>query len=202
MTTFFTDQHVPGTNLTGQWTVISGSYKGVGLEAAKYFASWGANIILACCEPPAWELHPTAAVDECNALTAANGHSSTIEWWQINLADLSSVEAFCQLLVSCATDPTTPTISSSQCRTSSHLHDCFHQLGAFDLDHVNGGPGQKGDDYLNNKLDFQMWVAELQSKTPQEPRLPPYHSQRRSSRLCGFRVYGSVFRPRETPQVD
>lgn len=184
--TFLTDQHVPGANLTGKWIIITGSNNGVGFEAAKSFASWGANLILACREPPAWELHPTAAVNECKELAAAHGHESTIEWWQVDMADLSSVDAFCQrwlqcdraldilcnnaglaestkqnrmtkdgfqlvhqvrlslvlfklllhtsridtdeilpgqLLIPCTTDPSTPTISSSQRRAESYLHD-------------------------------------------------------------------------------
>ncbi|PYH94823.1 NAD(P)-binding protein [Aspergillus ellipticus CBS 707.79] len=91
-----TEKHVPGTDLTGKWIVISGSNNGVGFEAAKSFAKWGANLILACREPPVWELHPTAAVQECKDIASAHGHSSTIEWWELDMADTSSVEAFCQ----------------------------------------------------------------------------------------------------------
>jgi NAD(P)-dependent dehydrogenase (short-subunit alcohol dehydrogenase family) len=94
--TFLTDQHVPGADLRRKWIVISGSNNGVGFEAAKSFAAWGANLILACREPPAWELHPTAAVKECKDLAEAQGHSSIIEWWEVDMADLSSVEAFCR----------------------------------------------------------------------------------------------------------
>lgn len=93
---FFTDQHVPGTDLTGKWIVITGSNNGVGFEAAKSFARWGANLVLACREPPEWEQHPTTAAAECKALADAQGHSSTIEWWELDMADFSSVEAFAQ----------------------------------------------------------------------------------------------------------
>lgn len=96
---FLQAQPVPGTDLRGKWIIISGSNNGVGFEAAKSFAAWGANLVLACREPPAWELHPTAAVEQCkdHAETQGNGsHSSTIEWWEIDMADLSSVEAFCR----------------------------------------------------------------------------------------------------------
>lgn len=95
-TTFLTDQHVPGTDLRGKWVIISGSNNGVGFEAAKSFAEWGANLILACREPPAWELHPMAAVDQCKDMAKAHCHSSTIEWWELDMADLNSVEALCQ----------------------------------------------------------------------------------------------------------
>jgi NAD(P)-dependent dehydrogenase (short-subunit alcohol dehydrogenase family) len=95
--TFVTNQQVPGADLSGKWIVISGANNGIGFEAAKSFAAWGANLILACREPPEWELHPTAAVKECKDLAETQGHSSsTIEWWEIDMADLSSVEAFCQ----------------------------------------------------------------------------------------------------------
>lgn len=95
-TTFLTEQHVPGTDLTGKWIIISGANNGVGFEAAKSFAAWGANLILACREPPTWELHPTAALKECKDIAEAHGHSSTIEWWEIDMADLNSIEMFCR----------------------------------------------------------------------------------------------------------
>jgi NAD(P)-dependent dehydrogenase (short-subunit alcohol dehydrogenase family) len=94
--TFLTEQHVPGTDLTGKWIIISGSNNGVGFEAAKSFAAWGANLILACREPPAWEVHPSAALQECQDIAGAHGHSSTIEWWELDMADLNSVEIFCR----------------------------------------------------------------------------------------------------------
>lgn len=99
--TFITEQQVPGADLTGKWIVITGSNNGIGFEAAKSFATWGANLILACREPPAWELHPTAAVKECQDLAAANGHASTIEFWHLDMADLSSVEEFCLRWLKC-----------------------------------------------------------------------------------------------------
>lgn len=99
--TFLTEQHVPGTDLAGKWIIISGSNNGVGFEAAKSLAAMGANMILACREPPASELHPTAAVKQCQALSEGQGHSSTIEWWAVDMADLDSVEAFCQRWMKC-----------------------------------------------------------------------------------------------------
>jgi NAD(P)-dependent dehydrogenase (short-subunit alcohol dehydrogenase family) len=94
--TFLTDQHVPAADLRGKWIIITGSNNGIGFEAAKSFAAWGANLILACREPPAWELHPTAALKECKDRAEAHGYLSTIEWWELDMADLSSVEAFCR----------------------------------------------------------------------------------------------------------
>jgi hypothetical protein len=45
----------------------------------------------------------------------------------------------------------------------------MHHIGYFDLDHFNGGPDMKGNAYPNNKLYFQMWVAELQSRFLKHP---------------------------------
>lgn len=84
-----------GTTLKDKWIVISGSNNGVGFEAARDFAAWGANLVLACRDPPAWERHPEAAAKELRAVADMQGHrSSTIEWWEIDMADLDSVEAF------------------------------------------------------------------------------------------------------------
>lgn len=94
--TSLSKQQVPGIDMTGKWIIISGSNNGVGYEAAKSFAAWGANLILACREPPTWELYPTAAVKECKELAEARGHSSTIEWWEIDMANLNSIEIFCR----------------------------------------------------------------------------------------------------------
>lgn len=94
--TTITDDDVPGTNLVGKWIIITGSNNGVGFETAKSFAAWGANLILACREPPAWERHPAAAAQEIKEAAQAHGHQSTIEWWSIDMADLESVEAFAQ----------------------------------------------------------------------------------------------------------
>ncbi|KAJ5758565.1 hypothetical protein N7520_005721 [Penicillium odoratum] len=194
--------------LQGKWIIISGSNNGVGLEAAKSFAKWGANLILACRDPPDWELHPTAALEECKHLAEAQGHISTIEWWELDMADLTSVEAFCQrwlesdrpldILCNNAGLPSTaksdmtkdgfqkvhqvnflshvlitlriiPSLARSVeprivCTTS-----CVHHLGVLDLDHFNGGPDMKGNDYQNNKLYIQMWAVELQSRCLRHP---------------------------------
>ncbi|KAJ5971861.1 Short-chain dehydrogenase/reductase SDR [Penicillium vulpinum] len=208
-TTFLTDQHVPSTDLTGKWIIITGSNNGVGFEAAKLFASWGANLILACREPPAWELHPTAAMNQCKELALAYGHSSTIEWWPIDMADLSSVDAFCQRWLQCdraldilcnnagIAEPTkqTPITKDGfhmvhQVNFLSHVlltlrllpslarsaeprvictTSCFHHLGIFDLERFNSEEGSRGNAYRNNKLYYQMWVVELQSRLLKNP---------------------------------
>jgi NAD(P)-dependent dehydrogenase (short-subunit alcohol dehydrogenase family) len=86
---------IPAPTLTNKWIIITGSNNGVGLEASKLFAKWGANLILACRErTPSWEHSPSSAVETCKDLATAHGHSSTIEYWNLDLADFNSVEAF------------------------------------------------------------------------------------------------------------
>ncbi|KAL4802194.1 hypothetical protein BDV18DRAFT_167053 [Aspergillus unguis] len=94
--TVLTKKEVPVPDLSGKWIIITGSNNGIGFEAAKTFAEAGANLILGCRDPPAWETHPEAAVEQCQALAREAGHDSVIEWWEVNMADLSSVEAFAQ----------------------------------------------------------------------------------------------------------
>ncbi|KAJ5779754.1 hypothetical protein N7457_007474 [Penicillium paradoxum] len=208
-TTFLTEQHVPGTDLTGKWVIISGSNNGIGVEAAKSFAAWGANLILACREPPAWELHPTAALKECKDIASARGHSSTIEWWRIDMADLSSVEAFCQRWLECdrpldilCNNPGLASSSKETRKTKdgfrlvhqvnflSHVlltlrllpslarsaeprvvctTSCMHHMGTLDLEHMNEESQNARYDYRDNKLYFQMWIAELQSRLLKYP---------------------------------
>ncbi|KAH8647703.1 hypothetical protein BX600DRAFT_490271 [Xylariales sp. PMI_506] len=201
--TTLTSKDVPGADLRGKWIVISGSNNGIGFEAAKSFAAWGANLILACREPPDWELHPKAAADECRKIASTHGHKSTIEWWEVDMADLSSVEAFCQrwldsdraLDILCNNAGTGSTAHDRMTKDGFQLvhqvnllsqvlvtlrllpslarsaeprivctTSCFHHLGIVDLEHVNCGPDMSGNDYTNNKLYFQMWITELQSR--------------------------------------
>ncbi|KAJ5344547.1 hypothetical protein N7452_002551 [Penicillium brevicompactum] len=207
--TTITNDDVPGTDLVGKWIIITGSNNGVGFESAKSFAAWGANLILACREPPTWERHPTAAVQEIKEVAQAHGHQSTIEWWSIDMADLQSVEAFAQrwlqsdraLDILCnnagvAAPPPQhywtkdgfqfvhqvnflshvlltlhllPSIARSAqprivCTTS-----CIHHIASLDLEHFDCGPGMIGEPYKNNKLWFQMWVAEMQSRFLKHP---------------------------------
>ncbi|KAK7423737.1 hypothetical protein QQX98_000927 [Neonectria punicea] len=94
--TFLTNREVPERDLTGKWIIVTGANNGIGLEAAKTFAKWGANLILACREPPEWETHPSVAEQECKALAESAGHASTIEWWKLDLTDLGSIDGFAQ----------------------------------------------------------------------------------------------------------
>lgn len=86
---------IPDADLRGKWVVITGGNNGIGREAALRFASWGANIILGCREPPPHETHPDVTVADCIASAQAAGHeSSTIDSWPCDMANLSTVEAF------------------------------------------------------------------------------------------------------------
>jgi NAD(P)-dependent dehydrogenase (short-subunit alcohol dehydrogenase family) len=89
-----TEGDVPRVELSGKWIIVTGANNGIGYEASKVFAEWGANLILACREPPPREQHPTAVTEECQSLAKSAGYSSEIEWWKVDFADLSSVESF------------------------------------------------------------------------------------------------------------
>jgi NAD(P)-dependent dehydrogenase (short-subunit alcohol dehydrogenase family) len=85
---------VPPADLRGKWAIISGANNGIGREAAIQFAKWGANVVLACRDPPPTETHPTKVVEECQEAAKASGHTDTVlEWWELDCAKLSSVEA-------------------------------------------------------------------------------------------------------------
>src|SRR5258708_3454508 len=68
---------VPDADLTGKWVLISGSNNGIGREAALRMASWGANIVLACRNPPPHEIHPEKVVEECKEAAKSKGHEKT-----------------------------------------------------------------------------------------------------------------------------
>ncbi|KAK8216620.1 hypothetical protein HDK77DRAFT_176752 [Phyllosticta capitalensis] len=84
-------------DLSGKWVVISGSNSGIGREAALKMASWGANIILACREPRPSEEHPDSVAERCIQAAREAGHEkSEVEFWQIDMADLETVDKFAQ----------------------------------------------------------------------------------------------------------
>lgn len=85
---------IPDVDLTGKWVIISGSNNGIGREAAIRFASWGANLILACRDPPPKETHPTVVVKECAEAAKKNGKTIVVEWWELDMTDLAGVEKF------------------------------------------------------------------------------------------------------------
>lgn len=60
-------------------------------------ARQGANLCLACRIPPPTEPHPADVVEECKANAKAAGQvASEIEWWELDMSSLASVEAFAQ----------------------------------------------------------------------------------------------------------
>ena len=85
---------IPDVDLTGKWVIISGSNNGIGREAALRFACWGANLILACRDPPPKETHPTVVVQECVEITKHSGKTIQVEWWELDMSELASVEKF------------------------------------------------------------------------------------------------------------
>lgn len=138
--TFLTETEVPVPDLAGKWIIITGGNNGIGFEAAKTFAEAGANIVLGCREPPAWELHPRAAVEKCKELAQEAGHKSTIEWWEINMADLNSVEAFAEKWIStgraldilCNNAGMSPTASKKPILTTDGL-ELLHQVSYWNI---------------------------------------------------------------------
>lgn len=88
-------QVLPAVDLTGKWIIISGSNNGIGREAALQFAAWGGNLILACRDPPAKEIHPTVVVQECKDAAQKAGKKIEVEWWEWDGGNFASVEAFC-----------------------------------------------------------------------------------------------------------
>ncbi|KAM5455522.1 hypothetical protein McanCB49686_003780 [Microsporum canis] len=73
--------------------LITGSNNGIGREAAVQFVKRDANLILACQQPPSYETHPGQVIEECKAAGEAYGQYQIVEWWECDMADLSSVEA-------------------------------------------------------------------------------------------------------------
>lgn len=87
---------IPDADLSGKWVVITGANNGIGREAALRMASWGASIVLGCrSPPPPHEGRPEDVVSECLIAARSAGHKESLfEWWEIDMANLSSVGAF------------------------------------------------------------------------------------------------------------
>lgn len=86
---------IPDVDLRNQWVVLTGGNSGIGREAALQFSRWGANVVLGCRQPPPHEPHPDTVLEECRAAALASGHHDTIlEWWECDMGNLASVEAF------------------------------------------------------------------------------------------------------------
>lgn len=90
----WTTVSIPDADLHDKWIIISGANNGIGREASLRFASWGANLILACRDPPPHETHPYVVVQECKTRAKEAGHVSECEWWDLDMTDLASVETF------------------------------------------------------------------------------------------------------------
>lgn len=89
-----TNLTLPAVDLTGKWVLVSGGNSGIGREACLQFAAWGANIVMACREPPSHEIHPKKAVEQCVRAAEDAGHKkSMIEWWEVDFTKLATVEA-------------------------------------------------------------------------------------------------------------
>jgi NAD(P)-dependent dehydrogenase (short-subunit alcohol dehydrogenase family) len=86
---------IPDADLRNKWIILTGGNSGIGFEAALQFVKWGANIVLGCRQPPPHEMHPDVAVEKVRAAALAAGHeNTTIEWWECDMSNLESVEAF------------------------------------------------------------------------------------------------------------
>jgi len=86
---------IPDADLRGKWVLITGGNSGIGREAALQFSKWGANIVLGCRQPPPHEPHPDIVIQECKDVALAASHQdTTIEWWECDMGNLASVEAF------------------------------------------------------------------------------------------------------------
>lgn len=87
---------VPEADLRDKSVLITGSNHGIGREVAIRLARSGASLVLACRQPPPYETHPEVVVEECRAAAAERGGHPVIEWWECDMADLSSVEALAE----------------------------------------------------------------------------------------------------------
>ncbi|KAL2015267.1 hypothetical protein VTK56DRAFT_5923 [Thermocarpiscus australiensis] len=94
--TYGADVTVPAADLRDKWVLITGSNHGIGREAAIQLARSGASLVLACRQPPPYETHPEVVVEECRAAAGERGEYPVVEWWECDMADMSSVEALAE----------------------------------------------------------------------------------------------------------
>jgi NAD(P)-dependent dehydrogenase (short-subunit alcohol dehydrogenase family) len=83
-----TDEVLEGTDLSGQWILVTGASAGLGQETARALAAHGANLVLGVRDPAKGE---AAAAP---ILAAAAERGSQVELRQVDLASLASVRAF------------------------------------------------------------------------------------------------------------
>ncbi|SJX62072.1 uncharacterized protein SRS1_10716 [Sporisorium reilianum f. sp. reilianum] len=88
----FPDATSPEFDCTGKTVLISGSNSGIGKEAAIYFASAGATVIMACRLTATHEQHPEEARKD--VVAAAGVDDAKVELWEIDCSSLANVERF------------------------------------------------------------------------------------------------------------
>jgi len=203
-----TREQVPFKDLSGKWVIISGSNNGIGREAAIFLAQCGANLILACRNPPPHERHPNDVVQECLTAAKSRGYDkTTVEWWEIDMTKFSTVDAFAKrwldtgrpldILCNNAGMGTNPGGIGNILKTGDGLEfvhqvnfashvlltlrllpsiqaakeprivcttSCLHYHGKYKIENWDGTGSKLIDFYANNKLYFQVWVAEMNQR--------------------------------------
>ncbi|KAK0525787.1 hypothetical protein OC834_005036 [Tilletia horrida] len=86
------EEEPPQIDLTGKTVIISGANSGIGYEAALLSARWGANVVLACRDPPPHENHPEKCIEDIVAATGCP--KDRLEWWEVDYSKLKTVHAF------------------------------------------------------------------------------------------------------------
>lgn len=86
----------PKQDLSGKNVIVTGSNSGIGKEAAYIFALWGANVIMACRNPPpsSAEQHPTVAIKELLQRSQGSISEDRLTWWEVDFANLQSIKDF------------------------------------------------------------------------------------------------------------
>ncbi len=88
----FPDYKLPDYDCTGKTVIISGSNSGIGKQAAIYFASAGATVIMACRLTATHEQNPEEARQE--VVATAGVKDSKVELWEIDCSSLANIERF------------------------------------------------------------------------------------------------------------
>lgn len=88
----FKDPKDPDYDCTGKTVIVSGSNSGIGKQAAIFFASAGANVVMACRMTAAHEQNPEEARKE--VVAAAGVKDSMVELWEIDCSSLANIESF------------------------------------------------------------------------------------------------------------
>ncbi|KAK0546134.1 hypothetical protein OC846_005073 [Tilletia horrida] len=79
-------------DLRGKTVIISGANSGIGYETALLSAKWGANVVLACRDPPPHETHPEQCIEQIAAATGCP--KDRLEWWEVDYTKFRTVHAF------------------------------------------------------------------------------------------------------------